>query len=299
MKLLMFPLCIFLAVAQTLGFEPQPAATFVLQDHRLVFEHRGSTFEAVVTVPPVEEKNGWGVLLVGGGVGNDLDWITPGSLEVDGKSIQMTLTGDAHADGPLLANAFAKYGFTVMRWSTIANDDPLANQWPLRATARSFSDLTSLSVAALKVLREFEDVDDDSILVVGHSLGAARAITLAQRDLGIRALALLAPAEVLSSPRTPTSIKQSPIVFLDSLLQQREIPVLAVFGGLDQSPAVDPSGVTELSRRKKCLIAKTFDGLGHQLGPEIDGCFGPISPSVLRFIAEWAGELVLEKPLKR
>lgn len=65
----------------------------------LTFESaEGFVFDARLTVPPADRRTGLGVLLMGGGIGNDLDWTTPGHLEIEGERIQMTVTGVTHAD---------------------------------------------------------------------------------------------------------------------------------------------------------------------------------------------------------
>lgn len=275
----------------------QPPAPTAVDDARTTdlartIEVEGQQFDAVVTTPGSHAGQRWGVLLIGGGLANDLDWTTPGSLEIEGKSTQISISGEPHADAPFIASALAEKGFTVMRWSTIARGDPLADQWPLRATPRTFDELTRQARTALEDLRS-TSIRPDRIILLGHSLGAARAITIATADPGVRALILLAPAEALASERTPKSLRDSGIKHLDEALARDDLTCLALFGGLDASRAVDRPAIERLALEQQdgSITIRIFDELGHQLGPVRDGLMGPIAPEAVEALAEWAAAI--------
>lgn len=253
----------------------------------------GTSLDAVLAAPAPEARNGWGVLMIGGGMGNDLHWTVPGSVETDGQSIQMTISGMTHADAPPISDALVEQGFVVMRWSTIAQDDPLADQWPVRATPRSLSELTEQTRAALQTLRASALVAPDRIILLGHSLGAARACTVAAEDEGIRGLILLCPAYLTRSESAPRSLESEGLRFGSESLRDRPIPCLALFGALDDSRAVDSGAAAGLSRGGGLagFEARILPGLGHQLGPTDAGRHGPIDADVVAQIAEWARSL--------
>ena len=145
-------------------------------------------YQARLYRPDADDTNGWGVLMIGGGYGNDLDWTTPGKYEIEGKVTQVTITGENHCDAPVIARELQRNGFTVLHYSTISIDDPLADQWPTEATVRELHDLTKDAIGALECLRTKGAIDPGKVIVLGHSLGATRACTIAARK-GRRACA--------------------------------------------------------------------------------------------------------------
>jgi pimeloyl-ACP methyl ester carboxylesterase len=156
----------------------------------------GGVFEARVVVPPPEERNGVGVLMLGGGIANDLDWSVPGRLEMGDRTVQLTISGETHRDAPRLAAALAARGYVVMHWSTIARDDPKRDRWPYEVTSYSMPQLVELTIAALERLRALELVAADRIVLLGHSMGGHRACCLALRDDGIAGLVLTGSAQL-------------------------------------------------------------------------------------------------------
>lgn len=168
-----------------------------LQTRDLTFSTaEGYEFDARIVLPPARERNGYGVLLMGGGIGNDLNWTAPGSLEYGGEVHQMTISGEAHADAPRLANAFARRGFTVMHWSTIRRDDPKRDAWPYEATIYTMSDQVEHAMAALGAFRAQGLFDADHVILVAHSLGCVRAVNIAADDRGIAGLVLMSAAQL-------------------------------------------------------------------------------------------------------
>jgi dienelactone hydrolase len=254
---------------------------------RATFPVRGELFNAVIHHPARSAKNGWGVLLIGGGVGNDLDWTNPGLLELDQAVVQVSINGQPHADAPAISQSLVDAGYVVLRWSTIAQGDPLESQWPVRATPRSLSELLEQAWAALELLRGAEGVQPDRIVLVGHSLGAARAVTVAEADPGVRAVAALSPAYFTERTRGPASFAAAGMRTAQDLLASRQLPVLAVFGELDTSPPVDAAGASALAERHEGVQVVTFDGLGHQLGQQEGDRHGPIDQAVLDHLMAW------------
>lgn len=275
----------------SVGQTPESPARDGAETRReIVFSADGLEFDAVIDVPRAVHANGWGVLLIGGGVGNDLDWSTPGSLDMGGQQMRVTITGEDHADAPSLSAALTTRGFAVLRWSTIARGDPLADEWPVRATPRTPAELLSQARSALAALRNSGLAEHDRIVVVGHSLGAARACTLASEDTGIRALVLLSPAYFVRTDATPRTFAASGMKHGADVLRERPIPCLMLLGSLDKSQAVNVGGLLPQVRALDLpsLEVRLVEGLGHQLGPEQDGRLGPIDPALLAEVADWA-----------
>lgn len=262
----------------------------------LTFKDGGLEFDAVLDVPPSEQRHGWGVLLIGGGMGNDLDWSTPGSIAMDGQVIQTTISGQGHADAPALSAALTRRGFVVLRWSTIARGDPLADQWPVRATPRSLGELLRQTRTALETLRSSGLIERDRVILMGHSLGAARACTLASDDSGVRALALLSPAYFTRGGATPGAFAEAGMKHGEDVLRTRSVRCLAVFGALDGSRAVSAGAVQALAGTGEFpgLTAVVLDGLGHQLAPQDGPRMGPMAPAAIERVAEWAAGVVGE-----
>lgn len=262
---------------------------------RLTFTgSEGLRFDAAIERPLSSERNGWAVLMIGGGLGNDLNWITPGTLEKGGQTTQFTFTGESHADAPRISAELVSKGFTVMRWSTIAHGDPLADQWPALATPRTLAELAEQTRAALAELRRQPMVRHDRIVLLGFSLGAARACTIAAEDDGVAALILLSPAYFTRPEKPPASFEANGMRFGAEALEARPLPCLLVFGEMDASRSVDRAGAEAFALRanQSALVVCSMPGLGHQLGPLDGDRIGPIDDQVTRLAAEWAAKTV-------
>ena len=254
------------------------------------FVDTGEEFDALIHRPAPGAANGWGVLMIGGGVGNDLDWTTPGHIIVDGAEIQTSISGQDHADAPVIARALTEAGFVVMRWSTLAVGDPLASQWPVRATPRTQAELLRQARSALATFRREGSIDPKNVLLLGHSLGAARACTIAHDDQGIRALMLLAPAYFRRSAQVPASFAASGLLHGEDVVRTRHLPCIVLVGTADASRAVDVRELLTLAGTPvlQSLELHACEGLGHQLGPQQEHLVGPIDPIVATRLAEWA-----------
>lgn len=252
----------------------------------------GLTFRGVIESPPLHARNGWGMLMIGGGFGNDLDWTVPGEIGEGEQRVQMTISGESHADAPAISAALASRGFVVMRWSTIAVDDPLADEWPSRATPRTLAELLEQTRYALATLRAVGGIESDQVILLGHSLGAARACTLASEDDGVQGLVLLAPAYFTPPSPRQARFEAEGMRYGEDVLRARALPCLAIFGGLDTSRAVNASAARSLAEELGTLDVRLMPSLGHQLGRFEGGRHGPIDPIVLETICHWTSAML-------
>lgn len=259
----------------------------------------GLELDGQIDRPDVASRNGWSVLLIGGGVGNDLDWTAPGTIVVEGQPVQLTISGETHHDGPRISGALVEQSFVVMRYSTLSRSDPLRDEWPVRATPRSMPELLAFAHAALEVFVEQSEVDPGRLILLGHSLGAARACTLAANDDRVGGLVLLAPAYFTRPDNDAQSdvLGRHGMVYGEDVLSKRAVPVLALFGELDRSRAVNASSALALAARLEGggLDVRVMPNLGHQLGPESEGRVGPIAPEALEVIAQWMAQVVARR----
>ena len=233
--------------------------------------------------------------MIGGGYGNDLDWTTSGKYEIEGKVTQVTITGENHRDAPVIACALQRRGFTVLHYSTISIDDPLAGQWPLKATVRELPDLTHDAIRALKCLRTKGSIKSGRIILLGHSLGATRACTIAAREEDVQSLILLAPAYFANSS---TLLDKNGLLTGAQLFAMRSIRCLAIFGQLDKSPAVDYHAALNFEQHFG-VETKLFENCGHNLSLEDSGRTGPIHQPVVELIGDWAERIAKEKINKK
>ena len=246
------------------------------------------SYPGIIYRPSKAKDNGWAVLMIGGGYGNDLDWTTPGSIQTGSQKTQLTLTGQSHADAPIIAGSLQARGFTVLHYSTIAMDDPLRDQWPESATPRKLVDLTEDAYCALEALEKSSGINKNKIILLGHSLGCARACTLANRIEEVPGLILLAPAYFGNESEL---LEKHQLVSGVSLFSIREIPCLAAFGGRDTSEAVDYYAAKKMQQTHKLDIHR-FTNLGHNLGEVESTRTGPIRSNVVALICDWAEELI-------
>src|SRR5262249_34828761 len=147
----------------------------------------GYVFDAQIKMPKAGVRAGYGILMIGGGYGNDLDWTAPG---------RYTLNGKPNLDGKLLAEFLARRGYAVMRWSTIRHGDPRYTPGGENFTVCPYFALLEHARTALRAFRERQLVPEDHVILLGHSLGAGRACHVAQSDGKIAGLVLLAGAHL-------------------------------------------------------------------------------------------------------
>ncbi len=189
----------------------------------------GRRFDARITAPPTEARVGISVLLIGGGMAWDLGWTAPGSFTIDGKTTQVTINGQVHRDADTLAQALVERGLVVVQWGSIASDDVQGRSNPALARPIPFPESVELARAALKAAREQPEVDRERVVLVGHSLGAARAARIA--DDGVVGLVALAGAYLGATDRSPTKLAAEAVKDAgsadangDSLISRDEFP---------------------------------------------------------------------------
>ncbi|MCH2136220.1 MAG: hypothetical protein MK101_06515 [Phycisphaerales bacterium] len=156
---------------------------------------RDWTYDARL-VEPLDEPSGLTVLMIGGGLGNDLEWTVPGSIQWNGEHLQMTIDGTTHADAPRIADSLARSGHAVMYYSTIAREDPKRDRWPVEMTMLSPADLLQMARNAAEAVRAHPATDDNALILLGHSMGAQRACAQAAEDPGVKGLVLLGGAQM-------------------------------------------------------------------------------------------------------
>ena len=163
--------------------------------HRdLVFDGPANdrTYEARLVLPPEPERNGYAVLLLGGGSVTDMHWTVPAEFDFDGRHYEPTIDHQTTRDADTIAAALADAGFVVMQWSSIHRDDELAQENPALAMGIPYPASVALARRALTVMRGQPEVDPDRVILLGHSLGATRACQIA--DDGVVGMVFLAGA---------------------------------------------------------------------------------------------------------
>ncbi|MDP6602295.1 MAG: dienelactone hydrolase family protein [Phycisphaerales bacterium] len=253
------------------------------------------TFEASVHVP--EDSSGPAVLLIGGGIGNDLDWTAPGTLLIDGTSEQITMTGEAHADAPRIAKPLVDRGCMVMHYSTIARDDPKRDRYPYEVGMIDPREHMDLARAAMDALAAHPEATQRPLVVLGFSMGAQRAVQLACERDAIAAIVLLSGAQMTAAgPRDggtplPTHDKFG-LPIGEAILKDLKRPTLVLYGDLDDTHR---RHAPRLADRWPWVDVRLLPEIGHQLGPEQDGRIGPIDTSVCDMVATWVCEAAGER----
>src|SRR5690606_27505080 len=112
----------------------------------------------------------------GGGLVNDLDWTTPGRFEHEGQAVQLTISGEDATDGDTIARALVADGWTVIRYSSLREGDPLHAQSRGMAESLPFDATVDLARFMWGQLLKEAAVAPERTVVLGHSLGAARGV---------------------------------------------------------------------------------------------------------------------------
>ena len=169
-------------------------------------EHKGPrdwSFDARL-IEPANERSGLTVVMIGGGISNDLDWTTPGKIKVGEDSMQLTITGESHKDATTIAIALADQGHAVLHYSTIADEDPKRDLWPLEVTPHAPRDLLLLQKSATELARKHPATSNDRLILLAHSMGAQRAAAQAAKDEQIHAMVLMGAAQMThTGPEDP------------------------------------------------------------------------------------------------
>jgi pimeloyl-ACP methyl ester carboxylesterase len=156
--------------------------------------------------------NGWAVILLGGGLVTDESWTVPGSFtdSNSGEEHTFTIDGEPTRDAQAIANELASRGYVVWRWSSVHEDDALHAQDPAMAEPLPFADGIELTSA---MVGRFLDLTDglDGAVLVGHSLGACRAVHAGAEDDRVRGFVFLAGARLTPVPDRPSVVSAQAI----------------------------------------------------------------------------------------
>jgi len=150
----------------------------------------GWVYDGRIELPSQAGRNGWAVMMLGGGLGSPIDWEVPGV---------MTLDGNPTRDADAIAKALLDAGFVVMRWQAIRRGDPLRAKDPMMIDAPTYAQTVEQAHKAWAAFREKNVVPDQRIFLLGHSLGARRAGALLERNPRFAGLIALAGASLMTS----------------------------------------------------------------------------------------------------
>lgn len=269
-----------------------------------------------------DEWNGWAVILLGGGLVTDESWTVPGSFTdpSSGRVHTFTIDGEPTRDALMIANELASRGYVVLRWSSVHEDDALHAQDPAMAEPLPIADGVELTIA---MVGRFLDLTDglDGAVLVGHSLGARRAVLAGAEDDRVRGFVFLAGAWLTPVPDRPSVVSAQAIVDTgldadgDGVVRGWEIagseaalaggwpepgrdsqlkallgcskPALAIFGGLDTMSVHGPVLAMEAGRAESPVEVEYATDRGHQLSLERDGKRDDIDPAVVDRLADW------------
>ncbi len=204
--------CLVLILACTPDVSAQHEQEFAFQSNA---SDEQRTYAAVLTMPQPGAANGAAVMLLGGGLVHDADWSTPGVVDVEGDRQQLTISGNPHADGRTLAEAFATAGFVVFRFSLIHERDALATAQPGMAEPVPIEQGFTIAADALAAFRKRSPEAGERLILVTHSLGALRAAQL--MDQGVVATVWLAPAYATALPESTRRLVERTLPLVGAL----------------------------------------------------------------------------------
>ncbi len=156
--------------------------------------------------------NGWAVILLGGGLVTDEDWTVPGSVTdaSSGAEHALTIDGEPTRDALAIANELVGRGYLVWRWSSVHEDDALHAADPGMAEPLAFDQGVELTNEMVGRLLGLTDGLEGAVLV-GHSLGASRAVRAGAGDSRVRGFVLLAGARLTPVPDRPSVVSAAAI----------------------------------------------------------------------------------------
>jgi pimeloyl-ACP methyl ester carboxylesterase len=258
----------------------------------------GWAYDGRIELPAESERNGYAVMMLGGGIGSPIDWAVPGVMTLDGKATH---------DADTIARALLGAGFVVMRWQAIRRDDPKHAEDPVMMDAPPFPQTIEQAEKAYAAFRAKKLVTDDRIFLLGHSLGARRAAILIERNPKTPGLVMLAGASLLPSDleaaksildtgddkahRHEAAVERlgkqaerwsEPFAgkadkygrrWPADIIAERKTPTLLIVGALDERWLVESYMFTSYVRRARHpdYTWKVYEGLGHQLASEVAG----------------------------
>lgn len=150
----------------------------------------GWVYDGRIELPEVARRNGYAVMMLGGGLGSPIDWAVPGVMTLDGKPTR---------DADTIAKALLDAGFIVMRWQAIRRGDKLHAEDPLMMETPPFPQTIEQARKAYAAFRAKQVVADERIFLLGHSLGARRAAILLEENPMTPGVVMLAGASLIPS----------------------------------------------------------------------------------------------------
>lgn len=156
----------------------------------------GLRFDARIERASGAEPNSWSVMLIGGGSITDIDWTIQPRVNDGGTMREFTLDGTPTKDAESIARELRSRGYTVLRWSSIHKDDPSHAADPAQADYQQFDATADHTRAAFRAFEQRAGFERGKVILVGHSLGAARAAAVIRDENGIAGLVSIAGAEL-------------------------------------------------------------------------------------------------------
>jgi len=187
-----------LACTQPRPTQPvRPQEAMSVADVPVVFQTpEGWTYDGRIELPSPRRQRDGAVLLLGGGLGTDIDWTIPGEYTMDGRSLR---------DAATLSCSLRDAGFAVMRWQAIRRDDPLHTLDPSMLEAPPYPQTVEQCRSALASLRQHAVAPPDHIFLIGHSNGARRATNVLDEGAAVRGVVLMSGGGLL--PMDPKAVE--------------------------------------------------------------------------------------------
>jgi len=239
----------------------------------------GWVYDGRIELPAKDKRNGYAVMILGGGRGTPIDWMTPGELTIDHKPTR---------DADTIARALLDSGFTVMRWHAIRRDDPKNAEDPFMMDATPMSKTIEQANKAFAAFKATNVVTNDHVFLLGHSLGAWRASILLEKNPDIAGIAMLAGASLI-----PSDLKEAKKVLARARITFDKVdhnrdgyidPTEWTTGGDSSSPdAADVDGDGKLSRHEWAVFA---------LGKRADKWSKPVADVKARYGYRWPVDLI-------
>lgn len=159
----------------------------------------GLRFDARIERADGAEPNGWSVMLIGGGSITDIDWTIYPRVNDGGTAREFTIDGTPTKDAESIARELRSRGYTVLRSSSIHKDDPSHAADPAQADHQPFDATADHTRAAFRAFEQHAGFERGKVILVGHSLGAARAAAVIRDETGIAGLVAISGAEIARS----------------------------------------------------------------------------------------------------
>lgn len=192
----MFALAAMLVSAQPSAASDAPTAASLATEPFEFTAPDGLRFDARVERANGAEPNGWSVMLIGGGSITDIDWTIHPRVNDGGTAREFTIDGTTTKDAESIALELRSRGYAMLRWSSIHKDDPSHAADPAQADYQHFDVTADHTRAAFRAFEQHGGFERGKVILVGHSLGAARAAAVIRDETGIAGLVAIAGSEI-------------------------------------------------------------------------------------------------------